>query len=68
LLAAGSDISLEELTYVAGNEELPADRIGDIGGLKKLYWNGGTLKRMFYSFKFYYQPSLSGHIVIIHSK
>jgi hypothetical protein len=36
----GSDISLEELTYVADNEdeEFPADRIGDIGSLKYLYW------------------------------
>jgi hypothetical protein len=44
-----SGIPLEKLTYVADNEEevLPADRIGDMGSLKKLYWNGATLSRTF---------------------
>lgn len=56
VLAPGSNISLEELTYVANNEEeeFPTDRIGDIGGLKKLYWNDRTLNRTFNSFKFTY--------------
>jgi hypothetical protein len=39
-------IPLDELTYIAdigadiGDEEFPADRMGDMGGLKKLYWGG----------------------------
>jgi hypothetical protein len=49
VLAPGSGISLVELTYIAGddNEDFPADRFGDMGGLKRLYWKGGSLKCAF---------------------
>jgi hypothetical protein len=42
VLSPGSGIALEELTYVAEDdyELFPGERFGDIGGLKKLYWNG----------------------------
>src|SRR5262245_27203919 len=37
-----ANISLDELAYAAHNAEewFPIDLMGDIGGLKKLYWNG----------------------------
>jgi hypothetical protein len=48
-------IPLAELTYVADDgavirdEGFPTDRIGDIGDLKKLYWDGGDSRCAFIS-------------------
>jgi hypothetical protein len=42
-----ANISLDELTYTADSQDdmLPTDRMEDIGGLKKLYWNSRIRQR-----------------------